>query len=193
MSNAEELLAFWLEDVGPRGWYIRNDDVDRKITERYGALWLEAQEEDHLGWTSTPRATLALLILLDQFPRNMFRGDGKSYATDKLARCVAKKAIEKGWDKRIDGPERQFFYLPLMHSECLTDQDRCVRLMRERMGVEGQSNILHARAHREVVRRFGRFPHRNVELGRNNTPAETAFLSAGGYAALVNDMEKQAA
>lgn len=188
MENEQDLLDFWLDEVGPKGWYVASSALDQTITERFGALWAEAQKDTHLGWTCTPKSMLALLILLDQFPRNMFRNDPRAFSTDKLARQIAKKALDLGWDLRHPEPQRQFFYMPLMHSECLGDQERCVRLMQARMPVAGADNLLHARAHREVVRLFGRFPHRNAELGRHTTKEEAAFLNSGGYGALVRDM-----
>ena len=132
-------------------------------------------------WLTYPSGTLAYIILTDQFSRNMFRDTGKAFASDKLARAAAKAAIAKGWDKRIDGMARQFFYMPLMHSECLSDQDRCVRLMKERMPDGGDANLVHARAHREVIRQFGRFPTRNKALSRAMTVPEAAFVDQGGY------------
>ena len=111
----------------------------------------------------------------------MFRDSGKAFASDKLARAAAKVAINKGWDLKIDGPARQFFYMPLMHSECLSDQERCVRLMKERMPGDVKNHLLHAKAHREVIRLFGRFPTRNEALARRNTTPEAAFVDQGGY------------
>ncbi|MFV0244488.1 MAG: DUF924 family protein [Qingshengfaniella sp.] len=192
MIGSEDILDFWLQEVGPKGWYKQDDALDATIRTRFKSLWLQAQEEGHLGWGSAPRPVLALLIVLDQFPRNMFRGDGRSFASDRLARAVAKRALAKGYDRRIEGAARQFFYMPLMHSECLEDQERCVRLMLERMPESSQSNLLHARAHREVIRRFGRFPHRNADLGRRSTAAEIAFLGAGGYGAVVEGLQAAA-
>jgi uncharacterized protein (DUF924 family) len=137
---------------------------------------------------------LAYLILADQFSRNMFRDTGQAFASDRAARAVAKAAIAKRWDMAIDEPARQFFYMPLMHSESLCDQDRCVRLMKERMHETGAQNLLHARVHREIIRKFGRFPHRNKALRRETTPAEARFIEAGGYGEMLRALkEKQAA
>jgi uncharacterized protein (DUF924 family) len=190
VDDPELLLDYWLNDIGPKGWYAVDQGVDDTIRERFGDTWRRAQEKGQLGWTSSPRRTLALLILLDQFPRNMFRGSGQSYASDRIARQVARKAIDKGFDLRVAEPERQFFYLPLMHSENLADQERCVRLIRERLSQGGEENLLHARAHRDVIRRFGRFPHRNTELNRAPTPTEREYLKGGGYPALVRSMQE---
>jgi uncharacterized protein (DUF924 family) len=117
----------------------------------------------------------------------------RSFAADGIALAAAKLAIEKGWDQRIDPPARQFFYLPLMHSECLVDQDRAVRLFSSRMENQGTDNLLHAKAHREVIRQFGRFPYRNEVLGRETPKAEAEFLANGGYGATVRALQKDAA
>jgi uncharacterized protein (DUF924 family) len=138
-------------------------------------------------WATNPKGALALIVLLDQFPRNMFRGDARSFASDDRALSTACYALDRGWDMRIDAPERQFFYMPFMHSERLTDQDHCVRLMAERM--EGDENLLHARVHREIIRRFNRFPYRNEALGRTSGTAEREFLEAGGYAQILEAMK----
>jgi uncharacterized protein (DUF924 family) len=137
-------------------------------------------------WRATPSGTLALLILLDQFPRNMFRGSARAFASDARALEVAKYALDRDLDAGVAGDPRQFFYLPLMHSEILADQERSVR--RFLLGLPSEHNLRHARAHRLVIRRFGRFPYRNAALGRRSTPAETAFLEAGGYAAALAEL-----
>ena len=190
-TDPEAVLAFW-EEVGAAGWYAADAAVDEAVRTRFGALWEAAREGGWMDWTPTPRNALALVIVLDQFPRNMFRGDARAFATDGAARTRAKCAIDKGWDKRIGGAMRQFFYLPLEHSESLADQERAVRLFAERMPEAGET-LLHARAHREVIRRFGRFPTRNAALGRTDTPGERDFLAAGGYGALVRGLHAGAA
>lgn len=185
--DAEAVLKFWLHEVGPRNWYRASPELDAACRERFQAVWEAARREDWLGWTPSPRTTLAMVILLDQLPRNMFRGSAQAYASDQLARARAKTAIDRNWDKRLPEPERQFFYLPLMHSECLADQNRAVRLVKERLA-EGADTLLHAKAHREVIRRFGRFPHRNAEIGRATTAPEAEFLAEGGYRRLVDSL-----
>ena len=127
-------------------------------------------------WLTYPNGTLAYIILTDQFPRNMFRDDGQCLRDRRSARAAAKSAISKGWDMRIDEPARQFFYMPLMHSECLADQDRCMRLVLTRMPRTGEPNLPHAKAHREVIRQFGRFPYRNEALSRETPAAEATYL-----------------
>lgn len=189
MANPEDILSFWLDEVGPKGWYEVSDDLDAMILERFLSDWTRAKEGALSLWLTHPTGTLAYIILTDQFPRNMFRGSGAAFSTDKIALAAAKMAIGRDWDLRIDEPARQFFYLPLMHSECLADQERCVRLMMNRMPQAGESNLVHARAHREVIRRFGRFPYRNEALSRETQGAEAAFLAAGGYGAMVREIQ----
>jgi len=186
-TDSETILQFWLDEIGPKGWYASRPEIDEAISSRFGAVWDAARGGGWLGWTPAPRSTLALLIVLDQFPRNMFRNDPRAFATDRLALSRAKCALDKGWDLRIDPPARQFFYLPLMHSESLVDQDRAVRLFAERMP-DASDNLMHAKAHRDVIRRFGRFPHRNSDLNRATTPAERAFLDEGGYRSVVDTL-----
>ena len=177
-SRANEILEFW-ETVGPKGWYEVSEELDETIREKYLSLWEEASAGKYKDWNLNAREALALIILMDQFPRNMFRGDGKSFATDEAALCVAKRAIEHDLDQQIDGNMRQFFYLPLMHSESVVDQDASVRAFVTRM--PGTDNLRHAKAHRKVIREFGRFPYRNDALGRKSTEEEVDYIKAGGY------------
>jgi len=192
MVSPEEVLRFWLDEIGPKGWYQASDALDAQVRERFANAWENAHAGSYGLWLTYPNGTLAYIILTDQFPRNMFRGEGRAFATDRAGRTAAKVAINRGWDMRIDEPSRQFFYLPLMHSENLCDQERCVRLICERMPAHGPENLLHARAHREVIRRFGRFPHRNAALDRASTEAERSFEEAGGYGALVREVAEVA-
>ncbi|SER97709.1 Uncharacterized conserved protein, DUF924 family [Tranquillimonas rosea] len=184
MTDADDILRFWLDEVGPKGWY-KGEELDTPVRDRFEGAWKKATEGAFSLWLTYPSGTLAYIILTDQFPRNMFRGTAKAFSTDRIALAAAKMAISKGWDKKIDEPARQFFYLPLMHSENLCDQDRCVRLMLTRMPETGAENLLHAKAHREVIRRFGRFPFRNEALSRPGRPGEASFLDEGGYGATV--------
>lgn len=192
MRTIDDIIEFWLSQVGPKGWYVSSEELDQTIRDRYTALWNEALNGHLQDWTADARGALAYLILTDQFPRNMFREDPRAFATDPRARAVAKHAISDGFDMAIPEPERQFFYLPLMHSECLSDQDRCVRLMLTRMPQEGGSNLLHARAHRRVIRRFGRFPYRNAALARCSSVEESRFLTEGGYGQIVRELQEEA-
>ncbi len=181
MGNPEDILSYWLDEKGPEAWYAGGAALDAEIKEKFEEDWNRAMAGTNSLWLTYPSGTLAYIILTDQFSRNMFRGTGKSFASDRLAKAAAKAAIAKNWDMRIDGMGRQFFYMPLMHSECLVDQDRCVRLMQERMPDHGASNLEHARAHRELIRLFGRFPSRNEALDRVTSAPEAEFLAEGGY------------
>lgn len=192
MITPDDILAFWLDEVGPKGWYNKDEALDEAIRTRFGTA-LQGLMDGRFGlWLTYPSGALAYIILADQFPRNLFRKDGRAFASDEVARAAAKQAIHRGWDMKIDPPARQFFYMPLMHSENLCDQDRCVRLFKDRMP-ESESNLLHARVHREVIRNFGRFPYRNEVLGRRTTDPEQAFLDNGGYGATLREMQASVA
>mgnify|MGYP001026689619 CR=1 FL=1 len=188
MCTPEEVLEFWLDEVGPDGWYGGTEALDQKIRDRFLDSWKEACAGAHSLWLTYPSGTLAYIILMDQLPRNMFRGQAQAFASDNAAIAAAKCAVDKGWDMKIDEPARQFFYLPMMHSENLCDQERCVRLMLTRMPEYGASNLLHAKVHREVIRRFGRFPYRNEALSRDTTAPEAAFVAEGGYGAVLQQL-----
>ena len=190
MVRPEDILAFWLDETGPEGWYKAKDALDTAIRDRFGEAWEAAVEGSYGLWLTYPTGALAYIILTDQFPRNMFRGSGRAFASDHLSRAVAKRAIDRDWDLRIDEPARQFFYLPLMHSENLCDQDRCVRLMNERLS--GTDNLLHAKAHREEIRLFGRFPARNTALDRRSTGPEIAYVENGGYGKTLRALQEPA-
>lgn len=194
MVGPEDVLEFWLDRVGPTGWYKAGDTaLDDEIRETFLKTW-ETARDGGLGlWLTYPSGALAYLIVTDQFSRNMFRGDGRSFELDPLALAVAKLSIQKGWDLKIDEPARQFFYLPLMHSESLCDQDRCIRLLVERMPKTGSDNLLHAQAHREVIRQFGRFPYRNTALGRTPTRGEIVYAGDGGYALTLRQLQADVA
>lgn len=186
MITAADITDFWLDEVGPQGWYMPPEGLDDQIRDRYAAHTETALEGGYDAWCHTPEGTLAVLILLDQFPRNMYRDTARAFAYDERARAICKWAIWRGQDLRIVGPARQFFYMPLMHSESLQDQQRAVRLFMMR-GDDG--NLKHARAHRDQIRMFGRFATRNTAMERMSTQAEQAFLDAGGYGALYNALD----
>ena len=192
MAHPDDILGFWLDEVEPKMWYTSDPAFDADIRDRFMPALDDLLAGKNGFWLTYPSGALAYIILTDQLTRNMFRGSGRAFAADRWARAAAKSAIHHGWDKKIDAPARQFFYMPLMHSENLSDQDQCVRLMCERMPRDGNS-LLHARAHREIIRRFGRFPFRNEALGRATTDAERAFMDNGAYGAVVSEMEKFAA
>lgn len=188
----QSILDYWLNDLGPEGWYKVDPKIDETIRKRFQRAWSAARTGAFDHWLLHADEALALIILLDQFPRNMFRGSGEAFSSDERALRLAKLAVARGHDLKVAEPARQFFYLPLMHSENLMDQDRCTRLMKCRMPETGPMNIPHARAHREVIRQFGRFPYRNEALGRKTSGEETAYLAAGGYAHTVKQMTEAA-
>jgi uncharacterized protein (DUF924 family) len=171
------ILAFW-RDAGPERWYTPDDTFDADVRRRYLELWQRAAAGELSSWETSDDGALALVIVLDQFPRNMFRGDIRTYASDARAREVANRAIARGVDTRIDPALRQFLYLPFMHSEHLADQLRCIELSRAAGHTE---SLKWAEHHADIIRRFGRFPHRNRLLGRITTPEEQAFLDQGGF------------
>jgi len=191
MVGPDEVLKFWLDECGPNEWFKSDDAFDDAIRTRFEPTWRAAAEGKFALWLTYPSGALAYIILTDQLSRNMFRDDGRAFALDRAALAAAKSAIAKGWDMRIDVPARQFFYMPLEHSENLCDQDRAVRLICERM--QDDNFLLHAQAHREVIRQFGRFPHRNASLGRKSTAAELAHLEAGGYGGVLRALQAKAA
>ncbi len=190
MASPEDVLKFWLDEVGPEGWYKVSEDLDQRVRDLFQGAWDAAQEGSFAQWLTYPSGALAYVVLNDQLPRNMFRGSSKAFSSDRIALAAAKSAIHHGYDLKIDEPARQFFYLPLMHSENLCDQERCVRLMKERMPETGRSNMLHAKAHREVIRQFGRFPYRNEALARASTEPEKAYVANGGYGQTVQALQQ---
>ena len=171
------ILAFWRE-AGRDRWYERDDAFDAEIRRRFAALWRKAAAGELASWEDDDDGALALVIVLDQFPRNMFRGTRQAFASDALARDVAGRAIARGTDRRIDPALLEFLYLPFMHSEHLPDQLHCVTLFENTDNTENQR---YAREHADIIRRFGRFPHRNRLLGRDTTEEEQAFLDNGGF------------
>lgn len=192
MATPEEVLEFWVDEVGPDGWYNGGDALDATIRDSFCAVWKEAQEGACGLWLTSPVGTLGYIVLTDQFPRNMFRNSPDAFATDKSARAASKVAIDREWDLRIPEPVRQFFYMPLMHSENQIDQDRCIRLLAARMPETGAAKLRHAKVHREIIRQFGRFPYRNEALGRATTDAEKAWMASGGYGAMLRAIDAAA-
>lgn len=189
MATPGEVLDFWLRELTPDDWYRGGEALDATCRARFAAACADARDGEYGDWLTGPDGALAYLILTDQLPRNIWRGDALSFASDKLARAAADYAIAMGWDLQTPLPQRQFFYLPLEHHEDLASQDRCVQLMDERLPGE-DGNPLHARVHRAIIARFGRFPSRNAALGRTTTAAEAAWLEAGGYGAEVKAMRE---
>lgn len=192
MSEPQAILDFWLHEVGPKGWYVADPELDDEIRGRFGAEWQAARDGQRDFWCNGPRGTLAYLILTDQFPRNLFRGKAEAFATDAMALAAARAGVERGYDLKVAEPERVFFYMPFEHSEDPADQEMSVRIVAERMPETGAEFGLHARAHQDIIRRFGRFPFRNAALGRTSTADEAAFLEKGGYGAAVEALKRQA-
>jgi uncharacterized protein (DUF924 family) len=175
--DALNIVHFW-RMAGRQMWFAKDAEFDRRFRDSFLTLHEAAARGAHAGWLETPGGALALLLLLDQFPRNAFRGTPRMYATDGLAREMADQAIALGHDRRVDAALQVFFYLPFGHSESLADQDRSVALVRRL----GEPDASHAQRHCGIVRRFGRFPHRNPILGRTMTAEEQLYLDEGGYA-----------
>ncbi len=176
-AEAIAVVDFW-RVAGPGLWFAKNAAFDRRFRERF-LSWHEAAARGELAyWRASATRALALVLLLDQFPRNAFRGTPRMYATDAMVREAAAAAIDAGHDRAVETALQLFFYLPFAHSEDLADQDRSVALVRRL----GQPHLSHAEGHRDIVRRFGRFPHRNPILGRVATAEEQRFLDEGGFA-----------
>ncbi len=175
-ADAVAVVDFWRQ-AGPDRWFAKDPAFDRLFRERFLALHEAAARGGLSGWSDSALGALALLLLLDQFPRNCFRGTRRMYATDPLARDIAAGAIEAGHDQAVEASVRLFFYLPFGHSEDPADQEKSVALTR----VLGEPYLAHALGHHDIIRRFGRFPHRNPILGRAMTAEEQRFLDAGGF------------
>lgn len=171
LATPDEVLAFWRE-AGPDRWFSKDDAFDQTCRDRFLPTYEAAARGDLNEWELTPEGALAVILLLDQFPRNMFRGTRQVYKTDPVALMAADRAIERGYDLRVEPELRRFFYLPFMHSESLRHQERSVALNE----ALGEDSAKWARHHYDIVARFGRFPHRNAILGRGTTPEEEAFL-----------------
>jgi len=174
-----DVLDFWWS-AGPEKWYGGGDAFDAACRERFGGLLEHASEGGLADWDETPHGALALLIVLDQLSRNIYRGSARAFAQDEWAREVAGRAIEKGFDKAYPVPARNFFHMPFMHAENLDLQARCCDYFRLHAD---RDNYFFALVHMDAIRRFGRFPHRNAVLGRETTPEEQSYLDSGGFSA----------
>jgi uncharacterized protein (DUF924 family) len=178
-AEPSDVLAFWRAS-GPDKWFSTDDAFDAEIRARFLATYESAAAGRLSTWERSAEGALALVIVLDQFSRNMFRGSARAFAADAMARAVADRAIANGFDRSFGLPDRRFFYLPFMHAENLADLERCILLCKAAGDQEG---LAYAQTHFDVVRRFKRFPHRNEALGRTTTPEERAFLEGGGFVA----------
>lgn len=187
-TDPGDILAFWFDEAGPRRWFAADPVFDGKVRRRFARFVHQADAflNRHGSvmahpWIMRADMALALLIAIDQFPRNIFRGSNRAFSLDPYAAEGARAAVEFGYDLDLPDEARAFVYMPLMHAEDLEDQELCVALCEARLPADDANTLRHARAHRDVIRRFGRFPHRNALLGRPSTPDEAAYLSAGGY------------
>lgn len=176
LDRARDVVNFW-RSVGKDGWFAKNDEVDRLFKEQFYDLHFAAARRELEHWIEDPDGALALVLLLDQFPRNVFRNTGHMFATDPLACHYARRIIESGCVEQVDPELRLFICLPFVHSEALSDQDYALGLYRR----HASDSLDWARHHRSIIERFGRFPHRNACLGRATTPEEQAFLDEGGF------------
>ena len=189
MADIEEILTFWFDEIrdepsyfeeyAPR-WFVQNADFDRQIVQRFQADYELAAQGQLTHWTETARGGLALILVLDQFPRNMFRNDPRAFATDPLAQQIAEQMIDAGLDRQLRLVERYFVYVPFMHSEDRAHQQRSAMLFQQLAEERAYFDTSYAVRHQEVIDRFGRFPHRNTVLGRASTPAELEFLKQFG-------------
>jgi uncharacterized protein (DUF924 family) len=171
------VLEFW-RGAGHERWFNPNPDFDKEVRERFSGAHETASAGRLSAWEETAEGALALVIVVDQFSRNMFRGTARAFSSDPLAREVSRRAIARGFDHEVEPAMRSFFYMPFMHSENLADQEYCLELFRASGDEEG---IKYAEIHRDAIRRFGRFPHRNEMLGRSSSADEVAYLDAGGF------------
>ncbi|HEY8374880.1 MAG TPA: DUF924 family protein [Nannocystis sp.] len=174
MSSPDDVLGFWFSPRVRPQWFVRSDAFDREICERFHEVYVDAAAGALDDWAKTPRGALALVILLDQFPRNMFRGTPAAFGSDAKAREIARAAVDAGLDDSLSQEERLFLYLPFEHSEDLADQERAVALIGAL--TENATWRDYAIRHRDIIARFGRFPHRNAILGRPSTAEEAEFL-----------------
>ena len=173
-SRIDEVLAFWFEELTPDDWFGGGEEVDARIRERFLALHETLRDEVPASWRTTARGMLAAVIALDQFPRNVYRGDPRAFAADPTALALAEEAVERGLDRAMSIDERKFLYLPFEHSEDPAVQARSVELF---ASLDDEDTLGYALRHKEIIDRFGRFPHRNEVLGRESTPEELEFLT----------------
>jgi len=175
--NADHILHYWFDELQPRDWWRKDAELDRAIARRFGDTHRAAARGELFAWRDHPRGRLAEIIVLDQFSRQIHRDTPDAYACDRMALVLAQEALRAGADQALQGAERAFLYMPFMHAESLAMQDISVRLF-DQPGLEG--NLRFALAHRDIIVRFGRYPHRNAVLGRASTAEELDFLQQPG-------------
>jgi len=185
MKGPDDILRFWFSDRAAEQWYASSDAFDAEVRREFEATAIKLAADQigaraaHPWEEQTPQAHLALIIALDQFPRNMYRHTPAAFAWDGYARKVSKRMVDRKTDIHLTQTQRPFVYMPLMHSEALADQERCVQLCDVRL--EDGNTLKFAEIHRDIIARFGRFPHRNETLGRKTSPEEQTFLDEGGF------------
>ncbi len=177
MGDAEAVVKFW-SDAGPKLWFSKNADFDRRMQKQFGSLHERAARGELDDWANQANSALALILLLDQFSRNLYRNDARAFAQDEAALKITRQALERGFEKQVDGPLQPFFLMPFMHSESLADQNECVSRFET---VGNEDNLKFAIVHRDIIARFGKFPHRDKVLGRSTSAEEQAFLDGGGF------------
>jgi len=175
--NTADVLSFWFEESTPEQWFKKSAEFDQAVGERFGGAHTDAMAAKLDHWSETPDGCLALIILLDQFSRNIYRDDARAFAADPKAQTLTKAALENGWVESAEQTKAQFLLMPLMHSEDLADQDMSIPLFRKYCGEKVEDFAIR---HRDIIARFGRFPHRNAVLSRQSTPEETEFLTTDG-------------
>jgi len=171
----EQILEFWFKEIDRKVWFNSTPEFDAQLKERFERVYLSALNNELENWENSPQGSVALVIVLDQFPLNMYRGLPQSFSGESKSREVARRAIKNNFDLELPGEQKAFLYMPFMHSEDLGDQDLSVMLY-SKAGLD--HNLRFAKHHREIVRKFGRFPHRNKILGRESTEAEIAYLNS---------------
>ena len=178
LHDAEEVIAFWLS-AGPEKWFVRNDFFDEEVRRRGGGLYARATDGGLQEWESSAIGSLGLILLLDQFSRNLYRDDARAWKRDAQALSLSRRMIARGEDMAMDIARRRWIYMPFMHTEDVTAQREGMVYFDERM--DDADTLKYAQIHLDIIERFGRFPHRNEVLGRETTPAELAYLNEGGF------------
>jgi uncharacterized protein (DUF924 family) len=178
-DTKENILNFWFEDTSPQQWFQVNEEFDQIIYDRYFDIYERAKTGSLKDWEVDAEGCLALCLILDQFPRNMFRGKPDAFETDKAALLISKQALHKGLDQVLSPVKRRFLYLPFEHSENMQDQKKSCELFKS-MQADDPLGYEYALRHMHVIEKFGRFPHRNKILGRENTPEEAEYLKEPG-------------
>ena len=176
MQSADDVMRFWFVDHGPEDWFSADPAFDGRIAEAFSATHAAVARGEAWGWRATPQGRLAEIIVLDQFSRQLFRGDPRAFANDAMALMQAQEAVAGGHDRALDPLQRRFLYMPYMHSESLVIHEEALRLFTE---LGDESTLQYEIAHADTLRRFGRYPRRNTALGRESTPEEIAYIASG--------------